>query len=151
MITQTRRWWNLRKALLSAALTVVLAGLGSVALPTAAHAQSNYRVCGVYNSARDGTDDYSIGTGLVVKIWKGDNTYTCLRKVRWMQRFYGTAWKGSSGDHTYYMMDCELFAVKTGTLGDPCDNMAVNKIYRNYSVYDYVHPVRDGSVVYFHD
>jgi hypothetical protein len=148
MITQARRWWSMRKALLSAALAVVLAGLGSVALPTAAEAQSGYRVCGVYNSA---SDSRSIGTGLVAKIWKGDNTYTCLRKVRWMQRFYGTAWKGSSGLATYYMMDCELFAVKTGTPGDPCDNMAVNKIYRNYSVYDYAYPVNEGSVAYFHD
>ncbi|MBT1636348.1 hypothetical protein [Clavibacter michiganensis] len=148
MTTQITKRARSRKALLSAALTVVLAGAGAVASPAAAYAQSNYRVGGLYNSA---TDEDGIGTGLVVKIWKGDDTYTCERKVRWMQRFYGTAWTGSYGRIPYYMIDCDLFAARTGIPGDPCIHMSVNKIYRDYSAYDAVHPVREGWVDYFHD
>lgn len=137
---------RLRRLIAGAAATLA-ALLLAVAVPTAAHAESGYRVCGVYGSAQSGGE---IGTGLVTKIWKDDNSDTCGHKVAWMATYFGNAWKGaSSPDNDYRMMTCEEFADRTGIQGDPCPSMAVNKIYRNYSAFDLVHPQKTGWVEFY--
>jgi hypothetical protein len=135
-----------RRTLLGAAAAVLLATVGAVALPTAAQAQSGYRVCGVYNSSQT---TGAIGTGLVTKVWKNDNTDTCGEKVAWMETYYADAWKGSTAQYDYKMMTCEDFAARTGTSGDPCNGMTVNKIYKNYSAFDLVHPQEHGWVEFW--
>ncbi|MBF4461147.1 MULTISPECIES: hypothetical protein [unclassified Rathayibacter] len=139
---------SLLKATLSVGLVGTLGGLGAMAVPLSAQAESGYRVCGVYNSAQNSG---AIGTGLVTKVWKNDNSDTCGEKVAWMAAYYGYAWTGSSAENDYRMVTCEEFAARTGTVGDPCTDMEVNKIYRNYSAYDLRHPQAHGRVQYWHE
>jgi len=117
---------------------------GAVAVPSAAQAEPNYRVCGVYNSAQS---TGAIGTGLVVKVWKGDDTNTCGKKIDAMRKMYPRAWRGSTAKLDYRMMRCEDFAIKTGFQSDPCDLLRVNTIYRVYSTWDLYHPVTDANIL----
>lgn len=137
-----------RLPLISMALIVAAVCLGTaVDISAPASAQSGYRVCGVYNSAQT---EGAIGTGLVAKIWKDDRTDTCAKKIEWMANNYKAAWPGSYAEHHYEMIPCEAFATRSGIAGDPCDLMATNQIYRNYSTFDLVHPQSTGSVIFWH-
>jgi len=140
-----RRRFDVRRVLSLAGAALAALGL-AVGAPTAAHAQSGYRVCGVYNSSQS---TGAIGTGLVTKVWKDDNTNTCGEKVAWMATYYANAWPGSTAEQSYKMMTCEDFATRSGISGDPCPGMTVNKIYRNYSAYDLVHPQSHGWVQFW--
>jgi len=123
-----------------AVVATLIALLAVIANPTAAQAESNYRVCGAYNS---GQQDL-LGTGLVVKVYK-HGPDTCSLKLAFMKRYYYSAYKGSSVKMTFSMMTCEEFAIKTGMtpvshIVDPCPRMDVNKIYKYTSYADSEHP-----------
>ncbi|MBT1631567.1 hypothetical protein [Curtobacterium flaccumfaciens] len=137
----------MRSALIAAGIFTIALG-GTLAVPSAAQAQSGYRVCGVFNGAQG---DYNFGTGLVTKVWKGDDSGTCDSKIDYMKQYYGAAWDHSDAVYTYRMFTCEAFAKRTGTPGDPCDDMIVNKIYRSYSKFDLRYPQAIGRVTFWHN
>jgi hypothetical protein len=128
----------------AALLALGLAITGTVAGPApAAQAVRGYRVCGVYNSARDG----GYGTGLAVRIDKDDEDFaTCAGKTDYMRRYYADAYPGSSAEVSFVMVTCEVFTARIGfdRGADICPRMTVNAIYRYTSSFDAVHPNRPG-------
>ncbi|MBT1636333.1 hypothetical protein FGG90_07650 [Clavibacter tessellarius] len=133
----------------AALLTIGLGVTGAVMGPaTAAHAQPNYRVCGVYNSATGG----NYGTGLVAKIYKDDeNNETCSQKLDFMRAYYDQAYPTSSGRLSFVMVTCELFDTRVGAEGgsDLCRDMDVNLIYKYTSKYDAKYP-GDAGISFWH-
>lgn len=134
-------------AIVSSALALAaVMSLGSGGAP--AHAQSGYRMCGVYNSANQAN---GIGTGLVVKVWKDDNSNTCGKKIDFMTRYYGSAYRNSTAQHSFWMISCEDFFNRIAIYQDDCGSMDVNKIYRMYSAADLLHPTSYPYIQYWHD
>jgi len=126
--------------LLAGALAALALISASVTLGPApqAEAQSNYRVCGVWNST---SSRGQIGTGLIVKVYKGGGE-TCAKKLGFMLSNYGSAWQGSQAKHSFVMMTCEEFGDRSGTGRDPdpCYGLDVNAIYKFTSPNDRIHP-----------
>ena len=116
-----------------AALTATLTLAGPA---PAAEAESNYRVCGVYNSARFGNE---IGTGMVVKIYK-NGPDTCDSKIGYMQSHYAGVYRGSYPQEVFHMITCEDFGARSATGSDPCYGLQVNYIYTFTSPNDRIHP-----------
>lgn len=128
-----------------AAFALVSAGLAAGPAP-AAQAQSNYRVCGTWNSSQS---DGEIGSGLIVKVYKGGPD-TCHQKLKFMFQYYGLAWQGSSAEQRFDMMTCEEFGQRSDTGTDPCPGLDVNAIYKYTSPFDKIHPVRTGGFSWWH-
>jgi hypothetical protein len=148
-------------ALAVAALSVTVV---TFAPPEAAHAQSGYRVCGVWNSQDErssaphgdrnwwpGDSDLVIGTGLVTKVWmKGGET--CDSKLGYMKVFYGDAYWKSTAEHSFRMSRCEDFSSAVGGQGwDMCYSMTVNKIYKYTSRWDKWHPTYNPTLTFWKD
>ncbi|MFT2691117.1 hypothetical protein [Clavibacter zhangzhiyongii] len=115
----------------------------------AAHAQPNYRVCGVFNSATGGL----YGTGLVAKIYKDDaNNETCSQKIDFMRNYYDQAYPTSSGRVSFVMVTCETFSTRVGAEkgSDLCRDMDVNLIYKYTSKYDAKYPGGAAGVSFWH-
>ena len=130
------------------AILVLGLAAGATGPVPAAHAESGYRVCGVYNSS---TSDKKFGTGLAVKIAYDDpSNETCSKKQDFMRRYYADAYSGSSGDVSFAMITCETFADRIGYKdGDICFDMDVNGIYRYTSKFDKEHP-STAAVSFWH-
>jgi hypothetical protein len=123
-----------------AALAVVSAALTLGGPAPAAQAESNYRVCGVFNSSRNGDE---IGTGMVAKIYKYGSE-TCDSKIGYMQAHYGEVYRGSYPGQVFHMITCESFGTRSGTGSDPCYGLTVNRIYTFTSPNDRIHPNPPG-------
>jgi hypothetical protein len=119
-----------------AALAVLTATLTLSGPAPSAQAESNYRVCGVFNSARGGNE---IGTGMVAKIYKYGSE-TCDSKMEYMVQHYGSVFHGSYADLNFHMITCENFGERSGTGADPCYGLQVNYIYTYTSPNDRIHP-----------
>jgi len=119
------------------ALLAVFSATLTLAGPApSAQAESGYRVCGAFNSARSGNE---IGTGMVVKIYKyGPDT--CASKLGYMQVHYGEVYRGSYPYENFRMITCEDFGTRSGTGSDPCYGLVVNHIYTFTSPNDRIHP-----------
>ncbi|MFT2713105.1 hypothetical protein [Clavibacter sp. Sh2126] len=119
-----------------AALAVVSAALTLGGPAPAAQAESNFRVCGVFNSARYGEE---IGTGMITKVYKYGSS-TCDSKMNFMAQRYGQVYGGSYPYENFHMINCEDFGSRSGTGADPCYQLDQNIIYTYTSPNDRVHP-----------
>lgn len=135
-----------RKLTIGVILSVVAVSY-VIAVPESASAQSNYRVCGVWNT----TDAPGVGygTGLAVKVYKKGNS-TCNDKIAFMANNYSAAYRGSFAAQHFEMETCETFAARTGLEGDPCDSMEVNGIYKYSSQFDLKYPTAAPTVSWWH-